>query len=123
MADCDLCGGGFGCAGRGPVEERRWIQGATEGDNLITALYLLSSSSSTLTGSLSLSPSSRRYGNLKPGKKPSALNGDMMVRDEMERVENEGILPLSQSQFYWQKRQMAPGSRGRDREENCCHWI
>ena len=52
MADCDLCGGGFGCAGRGPVEERRWIRGVTGGDNLITAFYLLSSSSSRLAGSL-----------------------------------------------------------------------
>lgn len=50
VADCDLCGGGFGCAGRGPLEGRRWIRGVTEGDNLITAFYLLSSSSSTLAG-------------------------------------------------------------------------
>lgn len=52
VADCDLCGGGFGCAGRGPVEGRRWIRGVTGGDNLITAFYLLSSSSSRLAGSL-----------------------------------------------------------------------
>lgn len=71
VADCDLCAGGFGCAGRGPVEERRWIRGVTEGDNLITAFYLLSSSSSTLAGSLTLPPTSCRYGNLRPAKKPS----------------------------------------------------
>lgn len=83
MADCDLCGGGFGCAGRGPVEGRRWIRGVTEGDNLITAFYLLSSSSSTLAGSLALTPTSCRYGNLKPGEKPSAWN-DLMASAEMD---------------------------------------
>ncbi len=88
MADCDLCGGGFGCAGRGPAEGRRWIRGVTEGDNLITAFYLLSSSSSTLAGSLALSPTSCHYGNLKPGKKPSARN-DLMVSAEM--VHAEGV--------------------------------
>lgn len=72
VADCDLCGGGFGCVGRGPVEGRRWIRCVTEGDNLITAFYLLSSSSSTLAGSFALSPTSCRYGNLKPIEKPSA---------------------------------------------------
>lgn len=49
MADCDLCGGGFGCVGRVSAEGGcvggRWIRGMTGGDNLITALSLLSSSS------------------------------------------------------------------------------
>lgn len=75
MANCDLCGGGFGCAGRGPVEAKRWIQGRTEGDNLITAFYLLSSSSSTLAGSRAPSPTSCRYGNLVSSKKPSETIG------------------------------------------------
>ena len=48
----------------------------TGGDNLITAFYLLSSSSSRLAGSLaSPSPTSCRYGNLKPGKKPGVVAG------------------------------------------------
>lgn len=75
MANCDLCGGGFGCAGRGPVEAKRWIRGRTEGDNLITAFYLLSSSSSTLAGSLAPSPTSCHYGNPEPCKKTSATVG------------------------------------------------
>lgn len=69
MANCDLCGGGFGCTGRGPAEGRRWIRGVTGGDNLITAFYLLSSSSSTLAAPLALAPTSCHYGNLKPVKK------------------------------------------------------
>lgn len=64
VANCDLCGGGFGYVGHGLVEGRRWIQGVTKGDNLITAFYLLSSSSSTLAGSLALLPTSCRYGYL-----------------------------------------------------------
>lgn len=75
VANCDLCGGGFGCAGRGPVEAKRWIRGRTEGDNLITAFYLLSSSSSTLAGSLAPSPTSCHYGNPEPCKKTSATVG------------------------------------------------
>lgn len=82
MADCDLCGAGFGCAGCGPVEGRRWIPGVTGGDNLIIAFYLLSSSSSTLAGSLAPSPTSCRYGNPNAGDKPGAWNGDVMVKAE-----------------------------------------
>ena len=89
MADCDLCGGGFRArrtwAGGGG---RRWIRGVTGGDNLITAFYLLSSSSSRLAGSLaSPSPTSCRYGNLKPGKKPGVVaggGGDLMAGAEMD---------------------------------------
>lgn len=84
MGDCDLCGGGLGCAGCGLVEGRRWIRGVTEGDNLITAFYLLSSSSVTLAGSLALLPTSCCYGNLKPGKKRSGGNGDLMVKAEID---------------------------------------
>lgn len=64
VANCDLCGGGFGYVGHGLVEGRRWIRGVTKGDNLITAFYLLSSSSSTLAGSPALLPTSCRYGYL-----------------------------------------------------------
>lgn len=84
MADCDSCGAGFGRAGRGPVEGGRWIRGVTKGDNLIIAFYLLSSSSSTLAGSPAPSPTACRYGNLNPGKKPSAWSGDPMAEAETD---------------------------------------
>ncbi|KAG8005708.1 hypothetical protein GBF38_001666 [Nibea albiflora] len=84
---------GLGCAGRGPVEGRRWIQGVTEGDNLITAFYppfififdtrRFARSFPPPARPPAHPPTSCRYGNLKPGKKPSARN-DLMVSAETD---------------------------------------
>lgn len=48
-----------------------WIRGVTGGDNLITAFYLLSSSSSALAALAQLgSPTSCHYGNLEALAEP-----------------------------------------------------
>lgn len=58
-------------AGAGRSGGGRWIRGVTGGDNLITAFYLLSSSSSALAALARLgSPTSRHYGNLEALAEP-----------------------------------------------------
>lgn len=66
-------GGGKGAGGR-------WIRGVTGGDNLITAFYLLSSSSSARAALARLgSPTSRHYGNLEALAEPKDRRIDRWI--------------------------------------------